>query len=190
MPIEKILQKIRHQLSELMPSLELFLDDSVQPTTADCERLQKLLTEVQEQLAVYKFHKAGKEISPSFNLHSHISLKEEATADAASDLKSSHLPDPKKAKSIEEPTVIKERPIESRHILKPFTVGINDKFRFINELFSQNNSEYNIAMEQINNLNNWSDAELYLASLKNVYGWKDHNESVKYFYSLVKRRFE
>jgi len=84
--------------------------------------------------------------------------------------------------SVPENTKVPTRP--------PLAVGLNDKFRFINELFSQNSSEYNIAVKQINGLQNWTDAELYLSSLKNVYGWKDSNESVKYFYTLVRKRFD
>ncbi|MGZ4089816.1 MAG: hypothetical protein ACXVNO_03795 [Bacteroidia bacterium] len=73
--------------------------------------------------------------------------------------------------------------------LPPLTFGINDKFRFINELFKQNNSEYNIAIEQLASLGTWAEAELYLRSLKGLYDWKDNADVVVYFYSLVKKRY-
>ena len=36
---------------------------------------------------------------------------------------------------------------------------------------------------------NLSDCEIYLNSLKKLYGWNDDNEFVNLFYALVKKRF-
>ena len=72
---------------------------------------------------------------------------------------------------------------------QPLLVAVNDKFRFINELFSQNSGEYNVAIEQLGSVNGWSEAEVYLNSLKALYGWKDNSEVVNYLYALVKKRF-
>ena len=69
-------------------------------------------------------------------------------------------------------------------------IGLNDKFRFINELFSQNPAEYNIAIEQLSGLNTWAEADIYMNSLKSLYAWRDSQETVKQFYSIVKKRFE
>ncbi len=74
--------------------------------------------------------------------------------------------------------------------LKKLNIGLNDKFRFINELFKQNTSEYNIAFEQLNALKTWDESELYLNSLKELYLWKENSDNVKYFYSIAKKRFE
>lgn len=78
----------------------------------------------------------------------------------------------------------------SQQTRSALAVGLNDKFRFINELFVQNSAEYTIAIEQLNGLQTWADTELYLTSLKSLYGWKDTSEVVKYFYTLVRKRFD
>ena len=78
----------------------------------------------------------------------------------------------------------------SQQTRSALAVGLNDKFRFINELFVQNSAEYTIAIEQLNGLQTWADTELYLTSLKSLYGWKDTSEAVKYFYTLVRKRFD
>ncbi|MBL7932584.1 MAG: hypothetical protein JNL60_11820, partial [Bacteroidia bacterium] len=109
-------------------------------------------------------------------------LQEKNTAPVADNLKEK-TPEP-------EPEKFEFEKREASKPIPSLSVGINDKFRFINELFSQNSVEYNIAVEQINNLKNWPDTEIYLNSLKNVYGWKDNLEVVKYFYSQVKKRFD
>lgn len=190
MPLEKILHKLQMEIDELTPTLESFMDSTIQPTVSDCEKLQAQLSRIQEQLAVYKFNKSNKELSPMFNIHSRVSeaefIQEKNTE-----------PPPKKDKTPEPPQKIqanqpvsetkKTDPVSPR---KTVTVGLNDKFRFINELFAQNNSEYNIVIEQINNLTSWQETEIYLNSLKSVYNWKENQEVVRYFYSIVKNRFD
>jgi hypothetical protein len=180
---DKILHKIQVQINELAPVLELFLDDTVQPSVSDCENLQKQLSTFQENLAVYKYNKQNKELSPSFKIHAKLSEKVENAIKEEMPLKKEIKEEPKQVA----PEIPHTQPIRSK---SPLIVGINDKFRFINELFSQNSSEYNIVLEQLNNLNTWNETEIYLNSLKNVYGWKDHTEVVKYFYALTKKRFD
>src|SRR4051812_17571936 len=77
MPLDKLLAKIQVQIKELAPTLELFVEHTIQPTTNDCEKLQQQLISLQEQLAVYKYHKLEKEISPSYQLHVKVSEKEQ-----------------------------------------------------------------------------------------------------------------
>ena len=72
---------------------------------------------------------------------------------------------------------------------KKLEISLNEKFRFINELFQQNATEYGLAIDQLNNCTNWADAESYLLGLKSVYDWKDQNESYKRFRELSKNRF-
>jgi hypothetical protein len=190
MSTDKILNKIHALVNELAPTLELFVDENVQPSVKDCELLQKHLSALQEIIAVYKYDKQNKELSPSFNIHAKVSEKEvqeeqklETPAQTKAETKmNQEKPEPKVNREYSRTEPIKQR--------RSLIVGINDKFRFINELFFQNSSEYNIAIEQLNNLSNWSDTEIYLNSLKNVYGWKENTEVVKYFYSLVRKCFE
>ncbi|MBA3662638.1 MAG: hypothetical protein H0W61_00320 [Bacteroidetes bacterium] len=181
MALEKVLHKIQIQVKELAPTLELFIDDSIQPSVTDCETLQHQINQLAECLAVYKFQKKEKEISPSFNIHAKVSEKETVISAVREEIKS------EKKTEVAIPKTEKEPANEIK--LPPLTFGINDKFRFINELFKQNNSEYNIALEQLSSLATWADAEIYLASLKDLYDWKDNEEVVVYFYSLIKKRY-
>jgi hypothetical protein len=203
MSIEKTLQKIKIQIGDISETLQSFAEDTIHPAVADCDKLRAQMNDLQEQLAVYKYFKLNAEISPSFNLHAKVSEKVAAIEDVKLNVVPEKVaptpaPEPVAAPSVKEaevaqaPTVEPVKPIakEQQKQLQPLAIGINDKFRFINELFSQNSSEYNIVLEQINNLQSWQETDLYLSSLKNVYGWKDSNESVIYFLNLIRKRFE
>jgi hypothetical protein len=203
MSSDKILSRIQLQIKELAPTLELFIDDTIQPSVADCESLQKQLSGIQENVAVYKYNKQNKELSPSFNIHAKVSQKEEEVAKKAeivAEIKQTVKLEEEEKKEVKqiiiETPLVNVKPEMAREEVNqvkpkaPLSIGINDKFRFINELFAQNSSEYNIALEQINNLNTWNEAEIYLNSLKNVYEWDAKEESVVQFYLLVKKRFD
>jgi hypothetical protein len=194
MPLDKVLQKIQSEIKEMTPTLELFFEDTIQPSVNDCENLQKHLIVLQENLAIYKYQKQNKEISPSFNLHAKLSevgvseQKQTPPPPPESKTTQEHIeevtvPDPPKTA---EP---QEKPAGNKAPSK-ISVSLNDKFRFINELFAQNSSEYNIAMEQFNNLRSWNDTEIYLNSLKSLYSWEEDKDIVKYFHALIKKRFD
>lgn len=72
---------------------------------------------------------------------------------------------------------------------KKIEVGLNDRFRFTNELFGQEAQEFNAAMQQLNAMNSWEEAQPYLNSLKSIYSWKEEAPITKSFISLVQRRF-
>jgi len=210
MPSDKILHRIQLQIDELAPMLELFVEDTIQPSVKDCENLQKILTGLQENVAIYKYNKQNKELSPSFNIHAKVSEKEnqeEKKAEIVKEIKETvklereeksevkHVtPEDAKMEAAKTEPIQeskKETPgVETAKPKLPLTISLNDKFRFMNDLFSQNSSEYNIALEQLNNVNSWDEAEIYLNSLKNVYEWNEKEEVVKYFFSVVKKRFE
>ncbi len=190
MSVDKALQKIQVQINGLAPVLEAFIDQTVQPTVIDCEGLQKKLSELQENISVYKFLRSNTELSPSFNLHSKVSEKDMPIKPV-----SEKKIEVEESATVEEIRATLKEPAQdivmSAHeiLIKPIQVAINDKFRFINELFSQNPSEYAIAMEQLNNLKNWNDSEVYLNSLKILYQWKDNNDVARQLYTLVAKRF-
>lgn len=212
MSLANILDKIRGQVAEVAPGLELFTDASLQPTTADCEQLQSQLHQLLENLAVYKYTKQMHELSPSFKIHARISelapVQPETRGTHETPKPKEHDPAPIEAAVPPAPPVVSAPTATEPRVtakdpaphaepapapktpVKQLSIGLNDKFRFINELFAQNNSEYNIALQQLNTVNSWRDAEVYLNSLKNLYGWKENNEVLKYFYALVKKRFE
>jgi len=197
MPHDKVLNKLQLQIADILNNLENFTDNTVQPSVDECIKLQKQLCEIQEQLAIYKFQKSDKEISPSFHIHAKVSEVEQIIPEQKNSTfeKTNANESPvnivneisKEEKEIVMETIKQENKSSS---LKVLTVAINDKFRFINELFLHNAAEYNIAVEQINNLNDWNDCELYLNSLKSLYNWKEQNETVKQFFAVVKKRFE
>jgi hypothetical protein len=69
------------------------------------------------------------------------------------------------------------------------SVSINDKFRLINELFASNANEYNIAIEQLNNVGTKEEADTYLKGLKSIYHWDEENEMVKRLIAMNHKRF-
>ncbi len=186
MALDKVLSKIQGQINELAPTLELFVEDSIQPSVDDCEKLQIQLTKLQESIAVYKHNKQERELSPSFNLHSKVS-EQNALQEKKEEVKEITKEEIKIA-SIAVENISSEK-AEITKATSPLQIGINDKFRITNELFGQNIGEYNIAIQQLSNLNSWSEAETYLISLQALYEWKENSEVVNYFYSIVKKRF-
>ncbi len=194
MSLEKVLHKIQSQINDLTPTLELFVDETIQPTVDTCEKLQQQLVQLQENLSVYKYNKINKEISPSFSIHAKVSEKElpkEKVEEIKNDIKvtiNEEKPEIVQPK-IEPKAEVKTEEVNETKIILPMLIGINDKFRFINELFKQNNSEYSIAVEQVNALKSWRDTEIYLNSLKTLYEWKDNNEVANLFFSIAKKRF-
>jgi hypothetical protein len=207
MPLDRILHQIQLQIDELAPTLEVFVDQNVQPSVQDCNSLQKQLVLLQETLAVYKYNKQNKEISPSFNLHARVSEQQEVQEKKAEQVKEfrdtlnlekeekTELVSPEPPPSPVPPPAPEPVPAQASTPTNPaspkapLSIGLNDKFRFINELFAQNASEYHVAIEQINNLSTGQEAELYLNSLKSVYSWDEQSEAVRYFFSIVQRRF-
>lgn len=73
--------------------------------------------------------------------------------------------------------------------IQKLTVSINDKFRLINELFASNANEYNIAIEQLNNVGSKEEADTYLKGLKSIYHWDEENEMVKRLIAMNQKRF-
>lgn len=189
MATDKLLNRIREQIRILEKDLDAFRQQDIQPSAADCEGLQKKLHQLQEQLAVYKYHKQNHELSPSFAIHARVSEEVKVAAPAAAEATKA-AERPVSPEPVQTPKPPQEQNSHKKPIPAAIAIGLNDKFRFINELFSQNPAEYNIAIEQLNGLHSWPESELYMSSLKTLYTWKDNQEVVKRFYALVKRRFE
>jgi hypothetical protein len=95
-------------------------------------------------------------------------------------------------KSVLKTTAEKDR--QPKPLRKPIpdlkaAISINDKFRFINDLFQGNATEFNIALNQINSCEGSDDADTYVTNIRDIYQWKEDNESVVLFLELVERRF-
>ncbi|MBI4947171.1 MAG: hypothetical protein HY840_12320 [Bacteroidetes bacterium] len=69
------------------------------------------------------------------------------------------------------------------------SIGINEKFQFINELFDGNMKEYTVAVDQINSFPSLAEAQSYIANIEGVYKWLPDNQIAESFKELVKRRF-
>jgi len=69
-------------------------------------------------------------------------------------------------------------------------IGINDRYRFINELFRGDETMYERSIKTINNFNIYAEAEYWInRELKVKLAWKADDEAVQEFDQLVRRRF-
>lgn len=69
-------------------------------------------------------------------------------------------------------------------------IDLNDRFRFINELFRGDEAMYERSIKTINSFSIWPEAEYWIRrELKVKLGWNDQDETVRLFDGLVKRRF-
>jgi hypothetical protein len=69
-------------------------------------------------------------------------------------------------------------------------IGINDRFRFIEELFRGEKNMYERSIKTINECTSLTDANNWIErELKIKEGWLDDNPLVQHFYTLVKKRF-
>lgn len=69
------------------------------------------------------------------------------------------------------------------------SIGLNQKFLFMNDLFEGENTAYNSAVDQLNNFSSMDDAKNFLLSLGTKYSWDLDSESVIQFTELVERRY-
>lgn len=170
--------KFHMQNAELSPSFHLH--SKVSEKTADVEQTPATVPP------------ASTQVRASDPIPVAPQLQEEPTVAAAATLMEVVLDIPAVTENPKETPPVPTSPAAAinQQTRSALAVGLNDKFRFINELFVQNTAEYTIAIEQLNGLQNWVDTELYLSSLKSLYGWKDTSEAVKYFYTLARKRFE
>lgn len=70
------------------------------------------------------------------------------------------------------------------------SIGINEKFSFINELFEGDLNSYNNAIEQLNNCNNFQQAmEIISNQLGEKYNWSHEGSTFLQLKNLLARRF-
>ncbi len=86
---------------------------------------------------------------------------------------------------------IKNSPITTAKVAnnKNMEVGLNDKFRFIQELFRKQQDKYIEVIQQINSLETWQEARNYIDLQARIYNWKEEDQLVKTFYKLAEKRF-
>jgi hypothetical protein len=69
------------------------------------------------------------------------------------------------------------------------SIGINDKFLFINELFDGNMRIYDDIVQKLNSAVTSAQVDLLLLDLKIAYNWDSESPTVKKFVELVRRKF-
>lgn len=70
-------------------------------------------------------------------------------------------------------------------------IGLNQKFRFINELFDGDSDAYNVAVKKLNQLPDRTAAQSLLHNeLISTYSWDEENEVTLTFLNLVERRYQ
>lgn len=65
-------------------------------------------------------------------------------------------------------------------------IGLNDRFRFRNDLFNKDEKLMLDTIEALNGLATMSDAKAYLSSR---FTWKEDDATVVYFYEILERKF-
>jgi len=68
-------------------------------------------------------------------------------------------------------------------------IGINEKFKLINELFEGNLQKYNESITNLNCFESFEEANLFLTSLKKEFNWTESNETFSTLVELVTRRY-
>lgn len=65
-------------------------------------------------------------------------------------------------------------------------IGLNDRFRFKNDLFDNNETLLWDTIDALNDLDSMSEAKAYLQTR---FSWSDDNATVVYFYEILERKF-
>jgi len=78
---------------------------------------------------------------------------------------------------------------------KPITdlvksIGINEKFLFIKELFKNNGEDYNEAILLLNNFTTVTQAFDYMDILKQKYGWDETSDASLKLFDMIRRKYQ
>lgn len=205
-----LLKQIYSSISNLRTAMDKFEKHS-SPSTQYAEDLYKSLSETNKLVSAYLVLKEKKDAAPDLDIHlklMNVPTQQEkqiiAEVEPVIEIKTVEpLKEEVKvnvvdvSKTLEEPKLV----IETNHVenqvnenptkkeYPKVSININDKFRFINDLFKANANEYNIAIEQINAVNSLEEANAYLKGLKGIYQWDEENEMVKKLITLTQKRF-
>ena len=68
-------------------------------------------------------------------------------------------------------------------------IGLNEKFQFINQLFSGDSVKYNAAVDQFNGFSNLETAQEFLNQDSVENNWENHAAAASAFVDLVERRY-
>ena len=163
-------------------SLLIDIDENIHPSVDEIEKLAKAVDTLSQELIIYKFLQTQKELSPSFNLH--LKVMEKSNNVTPTDTIATSV--------IKETanTIIANDHIEGTvNVARKIEMGLNDKFRMINELFNKSTTEFNLAIEQLNLFDSLEKSQTYLEELKKLYDWKNDHELTVRFFQLNQKRF-
>lgn len=173
-------QKVEKHLSQLQQDEPL--------TQAETEQFLYDVEKLYRNLAVY-----AHVLKTQGNLQVHLKIMQNAPLPeepvAAEKMVQPPVPTPAQPVVAEQVEPAPVAVLEENTAFKKIEVSINDRFRIINELFAQSQSEFQAALQQLNSIHTLDESLFYLDSLKQIYKWKDDNQLVKTLYSLVNRRF-
>ena len=84
----------------------------------------------------------------------------------------------------------KEKDLASKFQTKPITdikaaISLGDRFLFIKELFNGNADDFNQTIQQLNNQRSVDEAR----NLLDERNWDEENETVRYFHSIIQRKY-
>lgn len=68
-------------------------------------------------------------------------------------------------------------------------IGLNQKFLFMNDLFEGENNHYKEALNMLNNFSDYSQANVYVETLRTKHSWDESSNTVKEFVELIQRRY-
>lgn len=186
MTTEKAFERLKLAALEVKGAL-IDIDENIHPSVDEVEKLCQVVNNLHEHLIIYKYLKTQKELSPSLNIHLKVMEqthpKEEAVP-VSNDVSTPEV--------VAEPKVDIQQESATPPVsktVKRMELGLNDKFRMINELFAQNSTEFNLAIDQLNTIDSFEKSELYLSELKNLYKWKDDHELTLRLFQLNQKRF-
>ena len=77
-----------------------------------------------------------------------------------------------------------EAPVELRNLMS--IIGLNDRFRFRHDLFSDSNDLFKETIEILNTIENFDKAVDYL---QGKFKWNEEDATVVYFYEIIKPKF-
>lgn len=194
MQTDIILSQLMSSLEELKKNIAGFEKQS-SPDVHHAEQLYSSVSKSHKLLSAFLVLKQQQDLSPDLNLHLKlmsvpVAEEKELISGAIAEEKVESLSVTQPVENTNHITVeqgigVKSAPVGSNKII----VNINDKFRFINELFKANSNEYNIAIEQLNAANSITEINAYLTGLKSIYDWNDEHEMVKKLFSISQKRF-
>lgn len=197
-----ILSQILSKIAELKQQISDF-ESLETPSQHQADELNQLLNQTNKLVSAYSVLMNHKSVSPQVDIHLKVmeaSEKNHTETNVSEPQEVNKEPEIQIAESvlktdivdlgveIEEKVDQKFEALVSSNYPK-LAININDKFRFISELFKTNANEYNIAIEQLNACQSWNEAQMYLSNLQSIYQWDLDSEMVKRLFQLTQKRF-